>query len=402
MRRIRNLLVVGLDVVSIASSAKKAGYNVFSVDYFGDADLKASCLFNLSIVEQGKNVSCGRLSLDFDPEDFLTLTKSLLERWEIDGVLLSSGLEDYLRTLSAIDELAPIIGNSVEAIGRVRDKERFFAELSRIGIPHPETGLVWDVEGAERKARDIGYPVVVKPEKGSGGFGLRKATNQRSLEAILDSASFGERFLVQEYVEGKAASASIISTGSEARTLTVNEQLLGMRGLGQPEPFGYCGSVTPLEASGAVAERCREVAERVVEHYRLVGSNGVDLVITEEGVPEVVEVNPRFQGTLECVERVLGINLVKAHIEASMLGVLPEVREVSGSCARLILYALKRSKVPALALEGVRDIPSEGAIVEEGEPLCSVIAEGPNRAATLQRAGRLAESVYHLIDWPNG
>jgi predicted ATP-grasp superfamily ATP-dependent carboligase len=101
-----------------------------------------------------------------------------------------------------------------------------------------------------------------------------------------------EGLLIQEYVEGDAASASVISTASDARTVAVNEQLLGVRDLGQLEPFGYCGNITPLEASEAVVERCREVAEEVVEHFRLVGSNGVDLVITGEGVPEVIEVNP--------------------------------------------------------------------------------------------------------------
>lgn len=398
MRRIRNLLVVGLDVASLASSAKNAGYNVFSVDYFGDTDLRASCLFSSSIVEQKENVSCGRLSLDLDLEDFLTLTRRLLERLEIDGALLSSGLEDYPQILSAMNGLAPIIGNNPKAIGRVRDKESFFTELSRIGVPHPETGLVEDIEGAKKKAHDIGYPVVVKPEKGCGGCGLRKASSPKSLEAILNSMSFGERFLIQEYVEGKAGSASVISTASEARTLTVNEQLLGMRDLGQQEPFGYCGNIVPLEASENVAKRCREVAEKVIKHYRLVGSNGVDFVITKEGVPKVIEVNPRFQGTLECVERVLGINLVKAHVEASTLGVLPNVGESKSFCARLILYALKRSKIPSLdTFESVKDVPFEGAIVEEGEPLCSVVTEGPNRAVTLQKAGRLADSIYRSI-----
>lgn len=397
MRRLRNLLVVGLDVASLASSAKNAGYSVFSVDYFGDTDLRASCLSSSSIVKQGKNVSCGHLSLDFDLECFVTLTKSLLEKWEVDGILLSSGLEDYPQILSAVNELAPIVGNSVENINRVRDNERFFAELTRIGVPHPETGLVWDAEDAKRKAQDIGYPVVVKPEKGCGGFGLRKATNPRKLEEILGSDSFGERFLIQEYVEGKATSTAVISTATNTRTVAVNEQFLGLRSLGQLEPFGYCGNITPLEASEAVAERCREAAEKVVEHYRLVGSNGVDILITEEGMPKVIEVNPRFQGSLECIEHVLGINLVKAHIEASMLGVLPDIREVSGFCARFILYALKRSKIPAFALEGVRDIPFEGAIVEKGEPLCSVITEGQNRTKTLQEARRLANAVYHSI-----
>lgn len=274
----------------------------------------------------------------------------------------------------------------------------FFAELDRVGVPHPETELVENLEEAKNKARDIGYPIVVKPERGFGGCGLRRASNAKQLEIILSSIPYGERFMIQEYVEGRAASASVISIASKARTLTVNEQLLGKRNLGQREPFGYCGNVVPLEMSRLVVEKCREIAEKVVHHYHLIGSNGVDFVVTKEGLPKVIEVNPRFQGTLECVERVLNMNLVKAHVEACTLGTLPMVGEAKGFCVRLILYALRHSKIPTLDIsEGIRDIPFKGVIVEKGEPLCSVITEGLNRATALRRAGRLANSIYQSI-----
>jgi len=92
LESIRNLLVVGLDVASLASSAKNAGYNVFSVDYFGDSDLRDSCLISLSMIEQRENASCGRLSFDLNPEDFPVLTRKLLERCEVDGILKYSPL----------------------------------------------------------------------------------------------------------------------------------------------------------------------------------------------------------------------------------------------------------------------------------------------------------------------
>lgn len=398
MESIRKLLVVGLDVASLAASAKRAGYEVYSVDYFGDSDLVNSCSLSLSVMEQREGASCGRLGLDFNMKDLLVLSKKLVERHEVDGILLSSGLEDHPQILSALNKLAPIIGNKPGTINRVRNKKLFFAELDRIGVPHPEIELAESFEEARKKAQDIGYPVIVKPEKGFGGSGLRRASNPKRLEAILRSTPLGERFLIQEYVKGKTASTSVISTMEEARTLTMNEQLLGKHSLGQQKPFGYCGNIAPLETPRPVSDRCKEISEKVVRHFHLLGSNGVDFVITKKGLPKIMEVNPRFQGTLECVERVLGINIVKVHIEACTLKILPNLEEARGFCVRLILYALKRLKVPALDMfEGIRDVPFEGVIIEKGEPLCSVLKEGRSRTAALQKAGELADSIYCSI-----
>lgn len=399
MGDISSLLVIGLDVASLASSAKNASYNVFSVDYFGDSDLLNSCLFGLSMIEQRANNSCGRLSCDFKPYVFPVLVEKLLKKVEVDGILLSSGLEDHPNILAALNELVPIIGNSPRTISSVRERASFFAELDRIGVSHPETEQAGNLDDAKVKARDIGYPLIVKPERCLAGYGLRKASNAKQLEKILNSIPSGEKFMIQQYIEGIAASASVMSTTSVARTLTLNEQLLGDRNLGQREPFGYSGNVVPLKLPRPIIERCKEAVERVVNHFHLVGSNGVDFVITSEGQPKVVEVNPRFQGSLECVERVLDINLVKAHIEASTSGILPSFEEPRDFCVRLILYALKRSRIPALgAPEGVRDVPFEGVFVEEGEPLCSVIAEGDNRNLALQKAMGLANSIYGSIE----
>jgi predicted ATP-grasp superfamily ATP-dependent carboligase len=46
---IRNLLVIGIDTVFVAASAKRAGYNVYAVDYFDDIDLQHACAAYKSI-----------------------------------------------------------------------------------------------------------------------------------------------------------------------------------------------------------------------------------------------------------------------------------------------------------------------------------------------------------------
>lgn len=397
---IHNVLVMGIDVVSLAASARKAGYQVCAVDYFGDQDLKRLCRESRSIVKQRTGETCGQLSTDFSPEVLFQLAKGLLRKVGLDAVLLSSSLDDSPDVLFELDDLIPILGNHPNVVKKVRDKMKFFQELERLGVPYPETATAENLEEARGEAKNIGYPVMVKPSKGFGGAGIRKTKGPEEIEQAFRGASLlDDKVLIQEYISGIAASASLISSANGAITLTLNEQLLGMSEMGQREPFGYCGNVVPLQVIEAVADRCKGIVERVASHFNLVGSNGIDFVISKEGVPYVVEVNPRFQGTLECVERTLNVNIVKAHVEACVRGKLPIIeKSPSAFCVRLILFAPQRSVVSDLSVfEEVRDIPLPGVIVEEGEPVCSIVVNGANRNSSLRKARMITGLIYKSL-----
>jgi len=396
----QNLLVVGIDTVSIANSAKKAGYKVYAADYFGDMDLRRVCSGVRAIIKQKRGKSCGRMGSKFKPEAFLKMAKSLSERYGIDAILLSSGLDDDFNVLYGLNDLTPILGNHPRVIKTVREKPRFFKELKRLGIACPETAIVKDIDEAKDAAARIGFPVVVKPAKGFGGVGVRTARNFKELERTLFELSFAnEEILVQKFISGLHASISLLTTTKDVKVLAINEQLLGLPFLFQQEAFGYCGNVVPLQVAGSIFKRCEYIAEKIALHFGLQGSNGIDLVISEESTPYVVEVNPRFQGSLECVERVLGINLVESHINACLHNSLPTVKEKTSTfCTRLILYSPKRVITPDLtASREVRDVPLPESIIEKGEPLCSIITEGENRDFSFQKARKLAESIYNVL-----
>lgn len=395
---VQNVLVVGIDIVALALSARRAGYNVFGVDFFGDLDLREACEDNLSIVAQEAGESCGRIDRDYSPSRLLGLVKKLLAKHRIDAAMFASGLEDSPWVLAELNELVPIIGNNPRTIGRVRDKTEFFNDLKRLGISCPETVRAKDLEEGKRVAKDIGYPVVVKPLTGMGGAGVREAEDKKQLEEAFEQASSSsEGVLVQEFVPGVHASVSFLSTGEASQVLTLNEQLLGIREVGQKWKFGYCGNVVPASASTALEDACRDLVQKIASSFNLVGSNGVDLVISEDRILHVVEVNPRFQGSMECVERFLGLNLVKVHVNACTDGVLSPFNErrSTNPFARLVLYALHRSIAPNLSdVAGVRDMPLPGVIVEEGEPLCSVVVGGKTRSSALKKCKRLAQRIY--------
>jgi predicted ATP-grasp superfamily ATP-dependent carboligase len=396
---VRNLLIVGVDTVFVAASAKRAGYNVYVADYFGDVDLQRTCRDFMAVVKQRKGKSCGRMMLNFKPEAFLEMAEILRKRYDIDGILLSSGLEDCFDVLYGLNSLAPILGNSPEVFRNVRERPRFFEELEKLGIPHPETRVVKDFSEAKDAAAEIGYPIVIKPVKSFGGAAIRLALNKEEMEKFFPTVSqTGENVIVQKFIKGVHASISVLAGENSVKVLSINEQLLGLPSVFQSEPFGYCGNIVPLKVAVSVFENCKSIVEKVALHFGLRGSNGIDIVVSEGGKPYVIEVNPRFQGTLGCVERVLGINLVESHIKACLCGELPIVHEPSKFCTRLILYAPKRVFAPDLmSFHEVGDIPLPNSIIEEGEPLCSILAEGKSRNSSFKKASRMAKLIYSML-----
>jgi predicted ATP-grasp superfamily ATP-dependent carboligase len=390
------LLVIGVDASALAVSAHRAGYRVHVVDAFGDLDCRAVAERSLSIVEQVRGRSCGLFEAVFSPEALVNLAEKMGRDNSYDGVILSSGLEDSPESLSRLEDVVPIVGNTQQAISKVRDRKQFHESLTRFGIHSPMTLGASNAAEAKRAAQQLEYPVVVKPNVGFGGTNIHLVLNEEELVRTVEKRNDG--FLVQRYVEGMTASTSLIATRKRSVALTVNRQLQGIASLGAPGTFAYCGNMVPLDDSETVNSRCRRISEKVVEAFGLVGSNGVDMVIDHSGQPWVIEVNPRFQGTLECVETVLGANLVEAHLAACLKNRLPKLGKANGYCVRLILYCREPSLVPDLRqLPWVRDIPLPGVIVERNEPLCSVIATGDRAGPVLLKSAEQGEAVYSSL-----
>ena len=140
-------------------------------------------------------------------------------------------------------------------------------------------------------AREIGYPVVVKPARGAGCGGVCLARNARELRHAVDDGPASARATgptaAQRYVRGVAASVSLLADGRRAVALTVNAQSVRAS-----RPFSYRGGTTPLDHP--LREAAVDAASRTCQALPgLRGYVGVDLVLTESEAV-VIEVNPRL------------------------------------------------------------------------------------------------------------
>ena len=96
-----------------------------------------------------------------------------------------------------------LLGSGAAAIRRASDKAGLPRILARLGIAHPETRLLTGAGPLGITARELGYPIIVKPARGAGSEGVWLARNARELRhavAMARQAGGRERLLLQRYV----------------------------------------------------------------------------------------------------------------------------------------------------------------------------------------------------------
>jgi len=391
-----SFLAIGIvDVGGIARSGNSVGYDIYTIDYFGDMDVKSFSKKSLSVIDEYGHRKEDKTVLS---EKLLKLVKKLINENKIDFVLLSSGLDDDFDFLYNLNELIPIMGNDPGVFKAVRDKENFFQSLKQIGLLFPRTCIVKNFYEGLHAARDIGFPIILKPLSGFGGLGVKKIVDKKELKKFF-KMELKEPYLVQEYISGIPASISLLADGTRTQILTINEQLLGMREFGQSEEFVYCGNVIPFDTSDEKKKECEKIASRITDHFRLKGSNGIDIVFSNQKEEiYVIEVNPRFQGTLECSEKFLNLNLINLHEKACLNRELKKHYNPPGSIfyTRAILYAKNNLIAPDLSnYDFVRDVPHPGFKINRGEPICSILSCSMDREKCLEKVELLAENIYN-------
>jgi predicted ATP-grasp superfamily ATP-dependent carboligase len=218
----------------------------------------------------------------------------------------------------------PLLGASAEAIRRASDKAGLPRRLADIGVRHPTTRALRPGADWARAAREVGYPVVVKPARGAGCHGVCLARSARELRravAIARRASGAGLLLLQQYVAGRAASVSLLADGRGAVPLAVNAQSVRSDfGVRSSRPLSYHGGRTPFDhplasqAIKAAIGTCQALPG-------LRGFVGVDVVLTSTDAV-VIEVNPRLTTAYLGVRSALEEN-VAALALAACAGVLP-------------------------------------------------------------------------------
>ena len=341
-------------------------------DYFADRDLAAVCT-----VDRIDPRCAGR--------DFTALTDSIAALpWFYTG-----GFENHPDWVARISRRHPLWAMDAESLRAVRNPARVANVLAGQHLPCP---------AVSRDCR--GLPLdgtwLRKPLASGGGRGIEPLLTENTRRSAAH--------YFQERIDGPSFAALFMGWVRSARLIGVTRQLIGTHG----SPFVYRGSVGPVRVTKPLATRLLALGDALTRAFGLTGWFGVDFIL-RDGIPWPVEINPRYTASVEIHELATGRSLLAQHRDAcrprSTAGVTASAAELTAErmIAKWILYAPQRLVAPeivageneAIDLWGVRsiaDIPWPETIIEPGEPVMTLMAEGTDLAECRSRMARLART----------
>ena len=374
------ILLIGVSARGMAESAVKSGYSIVALDAFGDLDLQGLCESHALLRDFGVPYSVKGLY-------------QASSRLRFDAIAYTSNLENYPEVVGQIARRHDLLGNTAEALRRVRDSSLLYRLLVDAGFEVPETIIQVNGRRATPERKWLNKPI-----RSGGGHRVSFARSGGSPK---------RGFILQEFIPGLPCSASFVADGQQAVVLGVSEQLVGVPEFGS-QGFHYCGNITPLAAvedsqyGPAILEQVGQIASLLARTFGLVGVNGFDFIL-KDGRVFLTEVNPRYSASMELIERAYSLPVFDLHVQAVTQKNLPEIDPIQPVkthpprfYGKAILYAEKDALTPDTnrwLQAGIRDIPHPKERIPSGKPVCTLLADGSTREACFSKLAARVEAI---------
>jgi len=286
----------------------------------------------LAIKEAGMEaimVNCNpeTVSTDFDMADKLYFEPVYWEHiWEIiehekpEGVIVQLGGQTALKLAKKLTEKGvKIIGTSFDSMDIAEDRGRFSDILKELEIPYPNYGTAYDTDQAIEVAKEVGYPVLLRPSYVLGGQRMRIVLNDDELEkGVLSLLKHlpGNKILIDHFLDRcQEAEIDAIFDGEDFHVMGLMEHI---------EPAGIhsgdSNAVLPqFNLTPLVVHAMEEYAEKIARTLKIKGLINIQFAI-KDGNVFVIEANPRASRTTPFIAKAYGIPYLNIATKV-MLGV---------------------------------------------------------------------------------
>jgi carbamoyl-phosphate synthase large subunit len=244
------------------------------------------------------------VSTDFDMADKLYFEPVFWEHlWEIiehekpEGVIVQLGGQTALKLSEKLHKKGiKIIGTSYDNMDIAEDRGRFSDMLKDLGIPYPNYGTAFTVEDAIEVAKQVGYPVLVRPSYVLGGQRMRIVINDEDLEKAVVSLLKhlpDNKILIDHFLDRcQEAEIDAIFDGENFHVMGVMEHIepAGIHS-GDSNAVLPAFNLTPLEVTSM-----EYAAEKIARALNIRGLINIQFAI-KDGKVFVIEANPRASRT---------------------------------------------------------------------------------------------------------
>jgi len=268
--------------------------------------------------------------LYFEPltlEDVLEVVHAEREAGPLAGVIVQLGGQTPLGLAAALKaEGVPIVGTSPEAIDLAEDRGAFGRVLQETGLVAPRHGTAYSAVEALEVAREIGYPVLVRPSYVLGGRGMEIVYDDESLTTYVTRATTAapeHPVLVDRFLD--EAIEIDVDALYDGRDLYLGGIMEHIEEAGIHSGDSAC-VLPPVTLGREEMTRVREATHQLAEAIGVRGLLNVQFALAQD-VLYVLEANPRASRTVPFVAKATGVQLARAAALVMLGSTIEELRE---------------------------------------------------------------------------
>ncbi|MBP0724841.1 carbamoyl-phosphate synthase large subunit [Bacillus sp. RG28] len=220
------------------------------------------------------------------------------------GVVVQFGGQTAINLASKlVQHGVKILGTSLEDLDRAEDRDKFEEALQQLGVPQPLGKTAMTVEEAVAIAKEIGYPVLVRPSYVLGGRAMEIVEREEELLHYMKNAvrvNPEHPVLVDRYLTGKEIEVDAISDGTDVYIPGIMEHIerAGVHS-------GDSIAVYPTQSVTAEAkQKIIDYTIKLAKGLNIKGLLNIQFVVTEADEVFVLEVNPRSSRTVPFLSKI--------------------------------------------------------------------------------------------------
>ena len=256
------------------------------------------------------------VSTDYTPSDklyFEPLTvedvMNIVELEKPIGVIASLGGQTAINLAEPLMKRGvKIIGTDCDAIDKAENRDSFEKIMEQLKIPQPKGRAVTKIEDGVEAAKEIGYPVLVRPSYVLGGRAMQIVADEKSLRQYLKTAveiDEDRPVLVDKYIVGKEVEVDAVCDGTDIFVPGIMEHVerTGVHS-------GDSISVYPtFSISQKVKDTILDYTKKLGLGIGIVGLYNIQFIVDNDDNVYVIEVNPRSSRTVPFLSKATGYSL---------------------------------------------------------------------------------------------